>query len=357
MLRFLLATALLGFSLVDAGQVISRMRPRRLVRADAHQPGSARDADGVGPERDMQQFEVAIERLQRSPNRLAALKTMLDYLERARDHPRDIRARSVCLWEPAFRTHIATSDGGLQALQAAGFDEIAKDDRGTPFLVMRRLDQRVVRKVIAITAAKLASAEAEADYEGVAQASASVDGGDAGASGGGGGGGARDTDSRGGGGDRRGGGGSSDDEDDLAKSESTEGESVERALVKQISGMISGLIHELERQTGGSADANVSDARGGAADNSSSRAAPSPPVHFRVYRSPSFPGFPPGGLPFLPGGLGGAVGGDGDEEGEVAVLERRLRAASLPAEAEEVAMRELKRLRRMSPMHSECAAH
>ena len=133
----------------------------------------------------MQQFEVAIERLQRSPNRLAALKTMLDYLERARDHPRDIRARSVCLWEPAFRTHIATSDGGLQALQAAGFDEIAKDDRGTPFLVMRRLDQRVVRKVIAITAAKLASAEAEADYEGVAQASASVDGGDAGASGGG----------------------------------------------------------------------------------------------------------------------------------------------------------------------------
>ena len=105
----------------------------------------------------MQQFEVAIERLQRSPNRLAALKTMLDYLERARDHPRDIRARSVCLWEPAFRTHIATSDGGLQALQAAGFDEIAKDDRGTPFLVMRRLDQRIVRKVIAITAAKMSS--------------------------------------------------------------------------------------------------------------------------------------------------------------------------------------------------------
>lgn len=35
------------------------------------------------------------------------------------------------------------------------------------------------------------------------------------------------------------------------------------------------------------------------------------------------------------------------------VLERRLRAAALPPEAEEVANRELKRLRRMSPMHSE----
>ena len=36
----------------------------------------------------------------------------------------------------------------------------------------------------------------------------------------------------------------------------------------------------------------------------------------------------------------------------MATLERRLKAAALPAEAEEVASRELKRLRRMSPMHS-----
>jgi len=37
----------------------------------------------------------------------------------------------------------------------------------------------------------------------------------------------------------------------------------------------------------------------------------------------------------------------------VPLLERKLRAASLPKEAEDVAQRELKRLRRMSPMHSE----
>jgi ATP-dependent Lon protease len=53
------------------------------------------------------------------------------------------------------------------------------------------------------------------------------------------------------------------------------------------------------------------------------------------------------GMPFLPGG-----GGD-DEDGEIPTLERRLRAAQLPAEAEEVVSRELRRLRRMSPMHSE----
>eukprot|EP00962_Isochrysis_galbana_P051396 scaffold22793_cov67-Isochrysis_galbana.AAC.1 len=53
------------------------------------------------------------------------------------------------------------------------------------------------------------------------------------------------------------------------------------------------------------------------------------------------------GMPFLPGG-----GGD-DEDGEIPTLERRLRAARLPVEAEEVVSRELRRLRRMSPMHSE----
>merc|ERR1719181_1916834 len=104
--------------------------------------------------------------------------------------------------------------------------------------------------------------------------------------------------------------------------------------------MISGLIHELERQSGGGD--NGTSALSGGANESSGPRSPSPPVHFRVYRSPSFPGFPPGGgLPFLPGGLGGAMG-SGDEDGEVPVLERRLRAASLPADAEEVANRELK---------------
>ena len=60
------------------------------------------------------------------------------------------------------------------------------------------------------------------------------------------------------------------------------------------------------------------------------------PVHFRIYRSPSFPGFPPGGgLPFMPGAGGGSA--DAEEDGDVPSLERKLKAAGLPAEAEEVA--------------------
>ena len=73
----------------------------------------------------------------------------------------------------------------------------------------------------------------------------------------------------------------------------------------------------------------------GGEDNSTA-AESQAPVHFRIYRSPSFPGFPPGGgLPFMPGGGGG--GGDSEEDGDVPSLERKLKAAELPAEAEEVA--------------------
>ena len=116
-------------------------------------------------------------------------------------------------------------------------------------------------------------------------------------------------------------------------------------------------------------------------ENNSTAAESQAPVHFRIYRSPSFPGFPPGGgLPFMPGAGGG--GADAEEDGDVPSLERKLKAAGLPAEAEEVAQlaraphahrthtaraphahrtphwpqvaqRDLKRLRRMSPMHSE----
>ncbi|EOD13506.1 hypothetical protein EMIHUDRAFT_451962 [Emiliania huxleyi CCMP1516] len=106
--------------------------------------------------------------------------------------------------------------------------------------------------------------------------------------------------------------------------------------------MISGLISEIERQV-----AREPRPKRGSAGNSSEA-----PVHFRIYTSkPPFPGGlpPPIGLPFMPGG---PSGGD-DEDGEVPTLERRLRAAGLPAEAEEVVTRELRRLRRMSPMHSE----
>ena len=125
---------------------------------------------------------------------------------------------------------------------------------------------------------------------------------------------------------------------------------------------------------------NETDGRLLVGEDNSTAAESQAPVHFRIYRSPSFPGFPPGGgLPFMPGGGGG--GGDSEEDGDVPSLERKLKAAELPAEAEEVggaacalhahrthrtrtaraphahcpqvAQRDLKRLRRMSPMHSE----
>ena len=304
---------------IDAGQVLSKIaaRPRPTVH------GPADDSSHL--EHEARRFEVALERLRHVPHRLDALKTVLGYLERARDHPRDVRARSVCLWEPAFRTYIAATDGGLQALQAAGFDVIEKDSRGTPFLVMRRLDTKAVRELIVQAKSELAVAEAaggdggsceptpavgegmlRADRRGALSISAagesSSDGGDDGPREG------DDTPSE-------------VDEgaeatDAAETSEGHSGDSVEHALVQQISSMISGLIHELERQT--SADRNGTQEAGGAGGGNATGSPPSPPVHFRVYRSPSFPGFPPGGgLPFLPGGLGGSVGGDGDEDGEV----------------------------------------
>ncbi|KAL1495703.1 hypothetical protein AB1Y20_016566 [Prymnesium parvum] len=121
----------------------------------------------------------------------------------------------------------------------------------------------------------------------------------------------------------------------------------EEQLLSEISKMVAALVQELERVAG-----------------AQNRSAPLPageegtpptsgvPIHFRVYRSP-MGGVGGGGMPLLPGGLGGGLGGEADEEGEVHLLERRLRSASLPREVDEVAQRELKRLRRMSPMNSE----
>jgi hypothetical protein len=80
---------------------------------------------------------------------------------------------------------------------------------------------------------------------------------------------------------------------------------------------------------------NETDGRLLVGEDNSTAAESQAPVHFRIYRSPSFPGFPPGGgLPFMPGGGGG--GGDSEEDGDVPSLERKLKAAELPAEAEEV---------------------
>lgn len=342
----------------SSGHVVSRLaaRPRP---ADA--PSHERLDGAAGSAVDVPEFSVALSRLQGSPSAPEALGALLEYLERIRDHPRDSGARSVCVWEPTFRTHLATVDGGLQAMRAAGFEAMEKDSRGTPFLVMRHavpshtLTQLIDATAAALTEVRSAAASAPVVRAGeLAARAASV--------GSGGGGGASalagseggdlaarvrldatagdgDTDGDDGaaeGGDVAEDGVDGDGEDDVGSG----GESAERVLVQQISSMISGLIAEFERQTsgGGAGDGNATAADGaGAANGTDGSRTPSPPIHFRVYRSPNFPGLPPGGgLPFLPGGLGGGVGGDGDEDGEVPMLERRLRAANLPVEAEEV---------------------
>jgi len=325
--------------LVDAGQVLSTLGRRS-------PPSARRDpTDGTNAP-DFKQFELSLRRLRRGPEGPEAVRTVLGYLERVRERPRDAGARSVCLWEPAFQI-IATADGGLPCLHAAGFTSHEKDARGTPFLVMRRVSPHALRELINAATAALVEAEAEAGVR------ARADDGEAGEDAG------EDRSvvpppvTRA---VRTGDGDASDADGDSSGGVLGEGDGLdtpERELVQQISSMISGLLSELERSNPFGAP-NASDAAGGGNDSFATGRAPSPPIHFRVYRSPSFPGFPPGGgLPFLPGGLGGGVGGGDDEDGEVPQLERKLRAANLPAEADEVATRELKRLRRMSPMHSE----
>ena len=306
----------------DARRLFSRLRLGR--RDDSASDGAEAAAN----------FGRAVEKLRDGPGGAEAVGEVLRCLERVRDAPRGADARRLCLWEPTIRSRLADAEGGLDALRAAGFSDRVTDARGTPFLVMRRMRPEILRLLIGVaadavarsfSAAAVEAAAAEAGAAAAAAAAVAAAGGVG------------------------------------------EAEESERALVSQISSMISGLISEYERgNSPASAEASAMSqgeegAEPGAEGNSSSK----PPVHFRVYRS-SGPSFPPGfgGVPFMPGGgmpggmpgfPGGSPGGE-DEDGDVPQLERRVKAAALPAEAEEVAQRELKRLRRMSPMHSEYAS-
>ena len=357
-------------AITRGGVVISRpLRQRADGAAHADRaptpPSSSAEPDSRNDELDLAEFTLQLQRLRRSSSDGAgALRKLLEYL--------DSSSRKVCVWDPAFTSLIATADGGLSALQAAGFDEMEKDENGTPFLVLNRATTHKARRQL-VDAVTTVLREAEDDGEVEAATGDAGKAGDvaaevahgrlaalamaatASAEGGGGGGGSASGGGGGGDGMMSSGDGRDGDRDGDEEDEEDEGSvAPETELVRQISSMISGLISELERQTSGGGGFNATgDATDGTFNDTQSQ---SPPIHFRVYRSPSgFPGFPPGGgLPFLPGGLGGGMpSGDSDEDGEVAVLERRLRAASLPTEADEVATRELKRLRRMSPMHSE----
>lgn len=336
--HLLLIFLLLGLGTpADGGRGLSRLaaRPRSPKDGERAPEVAAPDSD----------FQASLQQLRLAPDGGAsALRAVLAYLERVRERPRDRRARSVCLWDPELRSSAPSAPSAVvQCLRAAGFSRVEKDARGTPFLLMRRTAPQRIRQLIALTARQLDEAEAHGPDSAMGEAAA--------------GGAVASARSAVGGGkpmrpsrkpaltDEAEGGGAEDEDD---RPEQDPGQ---KALVQQISAMVTGLISELE--SGEPAVFNSTKRIGNPTNDTKGQ----PPVHFRVYRSPSFPGFPPGGgLPFMPpGGLPPGMGGpEPDEDGEVPVLERRLRAAALSQEALDVAERELKRLRRMSPMHSEC---
>ena len=318
---------------VHSGQVLSSLRPAVRARASL-EPANANEVDDVA---------LLVQKLvDSSPNATLSLRAVYLYLERVQQRG---ASRAICMWDPAFVQLVAPSPEARACLEAAGFDRETVDARsGAPYLQQRRrVSPRVLR---ALTLELRRALVAMGDGDGATAAPAAPA--------------------------RRNatsvvavanGGPQAEQQPRPPRAPAA---SPEHRLVEQISGMISGLIKELERQApGGGAGAAAGAARneteeallageaagGESNDTASTPSSQQPPVHFRVYRSPSFPGFPPGGgLPFLPTGGGG---GEADEDGDVPSLERRLRAAGLPAEAEEAAQRELKRLRRMSPMHSE----
>jgi len=328
-LLLLLMLLVLCAPAVRGGQVVSALR-RRSPPSSRQAVGSSLGGSALAESTaDLDEFKQCIRRLRNEPAGASLLRTLLGYIERVRVQPHRKTSHHICQWEPGFRAFVSASPVSLHCLIAAGWSEQHTDARGTPYLLMRRSHAATLSALGALCRAELADAEREgpqqeaelpqsllAEARAVQVKPASTPA------------------------PERGGADSATDQSEDA---------LERPMIEQLQGMISGLISELERHStpmNGTADeSNATDGRSGSGEPQQRV-----PVHFRVYRSPSFPGIAGMGLPFMPGGGGG---GDSDEEGEVSLLERRLREANLPAEAEEAASRELKRLRRMSPMHSE----
>lgn len=109
----------------------------------------------------------------------------------------------------------------------------------------------------------------------------------------------------------------------------------EEKLLGEISKMIGALVNELERAANNRSSPFFLPREGEGEAGGDSPGQSNIPIHFRVYRSQAggMPGG--GGLPMLPGGLGG-IGGEPDEESEATLLERRLNNAGLPKEVDEV---------------------
>ena len=358
--RLLVLVAVLAVPGVSAGNVVSVLRARGAV--------SARGAPADGDERS-EDFARAVMKVRRAararpspatqapparpggrpilrpscfgqlrdaPHSEEALEALLGYIERMCDSPGE--ARRLCLWEPKVRALLDESPAALECLLKAGYVERV-DARGTPFLVMRRpVNRQALRTLAGICHRELQQARA-AGGNGRGQAGAEASAPSRPKS-------TRDeqrprgrsgarkartaatSSRRDGRGAAEAGNGDAEDEARSAPSE--------KQLIEQIQEMVSGLISELEQQgaprngTDPVADADQGDGDGMSRNEQGSSKAP---VYFRVYRGgPGFPGLPPGmGMPFMPGG-----GGGDDEDGEVPALERRLHAANLPTEAEEV---------------------
>jgi len=321
-MRWLTLFALLGGAL--GGSVVSTLRSRQPVAPAGSRPAVALD--------DVARFRLNLQRLSASTeDPRSALRSLLGFVrlnaKGGRDRP------SVCLWDPAVKAFLADSPSALACLRAAGYDRERRDRDGTPFLEAQRMPRAAMEAIAAACEAALTAAEAappppRARASVVARAAQ------------------LDSPKR----------GSSDPDGGAAEEEAANGEGGEAAageaepteeyeedsdIEKKLQGMMRGFISEIERQQ------REPQPKGTPVAGNASEP---PAVHYRIYASkPPFSGLPPQmGLPFgMPGG-----GGD-DEDGEIPTLERRLKAAKLPVEAEEVVSRELRRLRRMSPMHSE----
>jgi ATP-dependent Lon protease len=145
-----------------------------------------------------------------------------------------------------------------------------------------------------------------------------------------------------------------DSEDEGNSQDHGEDDSLERELLQRFSNAVAGLARGLEHHL-----SNMGNSSNTTSDESKES---SPMFRFRVFHAPmGVPGFPQfmqnqgsGNNMGMPQGF--PIGGPGDEDNQLQALARRLQAANLPQEAEQVAIRELKRLGRMQPSSQDYAS-
>ena len=293
---------------------------------------------------DQSHFQKCLQMLRRTQEPPEAIRSLLACVRLAKTK----KKASLCLWEPSVRTLLLSSPAALQCLIIAGFQDQRIDRRGTPYLIKRRMSKVDLAVLEEMCIIELATVEREWESGNGARTSPYPLRAD------------RSEDARPSVGHRPSDsisrkesvGGLRDENGDAASppDDSEEGggdvEAERKELLEQLQRMVTGLVGELERQF-------VQKDKDDESPSNTTDSSMEMPVHFRIYTSSSKPTsgfpFPPQlGLPFMPGSGSGE-----EEESEIANLERRLQAASLSVDATEVAQRELRRLKRMSPMAAE----